>query len=302
MSKKSIYLIGILLTILIGTYLNYIYCCDIHELLVEEVEEVPMKVPTKNEFRILDANGTLSVTENDNFNFELSSATLLRPISDKVGNAVNQVVQYFNDNPEKELTITGYYKSDENNNSAYPNLGLARASAIKNYFVQRGMPSRHISTRGQQMNEIIADDNSILYGPDAFSVDLLSSSEILKEEMDAIADEIKGKPLLLYFETGAATLTLTPEQRIKVEKIARYLDKVEESTCYIEGHTDNTGTPEGNMILGQERADFAKDYLIRNHIRKSKITALSKGQTEPISSNDTEEGRAQNRRIVVTIN
>lgn len=302
MSKKSIYLIGILLTIIVGAYLNYIYCCDVHEVMAEEVVEVPMKVPTKNEFQVTDPNGTLTVTKNDNFNFELSSATLLTPISNIVGDAVNEVVQYFNEHPDKELTITGYYRSDEDNNSAYPNLGIARASAIKNYFVAKGMPSRHISTRGERLDDMIEDENSILYGPDAFEVGLLSSSEILKEEMEAIAAEIKGKPLLLYFETGAATVKLTPEQRAKVEKIARYLDKVEESTCYIEGHTDNTGTPEGNMVLGQERADFARDYLIRNHIRTSKITAISKGQTEPIASNDTDEGRAQNRRIVVTIN
>ena len=70
----------------------------------------------------------------------------------------------------------------------------------------------------------------------------------------------------------------------------------------IVGHTDNTGQRETNMRLGQERADFAKAYLMRNGIPENRINATSKGSDEPIASNATEEGKAKNRRTVITLN
>lgn len=68
------------------------------------------------------------------------------------------------------------------------------------------------------------------------------------------------------------------------------------------GHTDNTGNADKNMTLGQGRADFAKQYLIANGILGDNIEASSKGQTQPIADNNTEEGRTKNTRTVITIN
>ena len=301
MKNKTAYLLGILLTILLGTYLNYIYCCQGTDDVKEVSAPIPLIEPTKNALSISDVNG-LEVNESDNFNFNVSGSSIITPLSDSVKSAVDTVSTYFAAYPDRAINITGHYKGDEVNTTAFPNLGLARANAVKNYFVGNGVPSRHINTFGVLDNSFEPDADGVLYGPVSFEVNALSDEEALREEMEAIAAEIKGKPLMLYFETGAATLTLTPEQREKVAKIARYLDKVDESTCLIVGHTDNTGTAEGNLVLGQERADYARDYLVNNHIRASKVTSLSKGQTAPIAGNDTAEGRAQNRRIEVTIN
>ena len=77
---------------------------------------------------------------------------------------------------------------------------------------------------------------------------------------------------------------------------------MDDATCAVVGHTDNTGDAAMNMTLGQERADFAKSYLTTNGIPASKILATSQGPNEPIADNGTEEGKAKNRRTVVTIN
>ena len=107
---------------------------------------------------------------------------------------------------------------------------------------------------------------------------------------------------MLNFNTGQAAINLTPEQRQKVADISRYLDKVNDASCSVVGHTDNTGSRATNIQLGQERADFVKAYLTRNGILESKISATSQGPDSPIASNDTEEGRTKNRRTVVTLN
>jgi outer membrane protein OmpA-like peptidoglycan-associated protein len=302
MKKSTLYLLGILISIILGSYLNYIFCCNSTEIVLELEQQEANQLYTTNAFRLLDNSGGVVTKENDNFNFSLSESRVLLPISDNLNKAVSKSVSYFKNYPNDALSITGYYTSNEVNNSAYSNLGLARANAIKNYFVSKGLSSRHINTLGALNDKIVPSQDMILYGPNDFETISISDSEILAEEMNLIASEIKNKPLYLNFELAATTLKLTHEQRVKVEKIARYLDKVEDSKCTIVGHTDNTGNIESNVVLGQERADYARDYLVRNHISPLKITALSKGQSEPVESNDTEKGRAKNRRIVVTIN
>ena len=302
MKKSTLYLLGILISIILGSYLNYIFCCNSSETVLEPELQVGNQLYTTNAFKLLDKSGKVVIKENDNFNFSLSESKFLLPISDNLNKAISKSVSYFKNNPNAALSITGYYTNNEENNSAYSNLGLARANAIKNYFVSKGLSSRHINTYGVLNDKLVSNQEMILYGPNDFETISISDSEVLAEEMNLIASEIKNKPLYLNFELSATKLKLTPEQRVKVEKIARYLDMVEDSKCTIVGHTDNTGNLESNIVLGQERADYARDYLVRNHISPLKITALSKGQSEPIESNDTKEGRAKNRRIVVTIN
>ena len=70
----------------------------------------------------------------------------------------------------------------------------------------------------------------------------------------------------------------------------------------IEGHTDNVGTSAGNKELGLERAEQVKRYLYEQHqIPLHKMNVISYGEEKPVSPNNTREGRAQNRRVVVKV-
>jgi OOP family OmpA-OmpF porin len=68
-------------------------------------------------------------------------------------------------------------------------------------------------------------------------------------------------------------------------------------TVEIVGHTDNTGSEELNQKLSEKRANAVRDYFIANGIASDRLTARGMGEKDPIASNDTPEGRAQNRRI-----
>jgi len=148
-------------------------------------------------------------------------------------------------------------------------------------------------------NPLIAEDN-IYLGPVSYSLDAKSADA--DAELKALYDKIKANPLLLYFETGEASINLTPQQRQKVADISRYLDKVDGAKAIVTGHTDNVGQRSSNIDLGQGRADFAKNYLINNGIPEGKILATSEGPDSPLESNTTEEGRSKNRRTVITLN
>ncbi|MDO6595742.1 OmpA family protein [Oceanihabitans sp. 2_MG-2023] len=309
MSKKTSYLLGILLTIIIGTLLYWWLCCSCcnkesckNKKVTEStiVAKPNVSKTTLNSFSIKDGN--YAINSNDNFNFKDSNFKILEPVSEDLKNSVVQLKTYFNENPSKRVSITGYYTNGETNNSAYPNLGLARANAVKNYFVSQGISSKIIDTQGELKDSMVADENKVFFGPVDYKISAKEEGDTSAEDaLKADCASLKANPLVLYFNTGEAQINLTLEQRKKIAAISRCVDKLGVKVQVV-GHTDNTGVAAKNITLGQNRANFAKDYLIQNGILSTNIEALSQGPNEPIADNATEEGRAKNRRTVVTIN
>lgn len=110
----------------------------------------------------------------------------------------------------------------------------------------------------------------------------------------AVADEFISYDIT--FDVGKATLKESSNTEI-ARIVALMIDNP--SLKYeVQGHTDNTGSASGNMALSKKRAQAVVDKLVSLGIPKDRLTAVGKGQTEPIADNDTEEGRAKNRRVV----
>lgn len=109
---------------------------------------------------------------------------------------------------------------------------------------------------------------------------------------------LKETPLVLSgitFEFDSANLT--PEALPILDDVIASLMYYPEVEVEIQGHTDNYGTDEYNLKLSQERADSVKEYLVRNGIAEYRLTTSGWGESKPVATNDTDEGRAQNRRI-----
>ena len=256
-------------------------------------------VPKATSYPFAFSDGDFTYSTNDNFNFNVSSSNYLEPLSQKVRDGIIPGLKnYMTENQNKVINITGYFKSDEANNSAFPNLGLARANAVKNYFVSQEIPSSQINTMGKLMDDMVPEGNKYM-GPVAYSIDEIAANA--EDEIKALYEKIESDPLVLYFDTAQTTINPSIEQRQKFADIVRYLDKVPKAKSEIVGYTDNQGKRSTNKRIGQERADFAKVYLIQNGIAENRIKTDSKGHRDPIASNDTEEGRAKNRRTVISI-
>ncbi|UOB19206.1 OmpA family protein [Abyssalbus ytuae] len=298
MTKKILCLLGIFLAIIIGTFLYCDTCCDSCSLMLDG-----SGTTATGPLYIKDEDGTFEYTSNDNFNFTHSDYEILTPVSYEVEDGVSKLFAYLGVYPSKIIDITGYYSSDETNNSAFPNLGFARAAALKNYLVSKGISSKQINIKGR-LKDDLENKNGTLFGPLGFRVRTPSKLFLIKQEQDvkALRDKLKESPIILYFEPAQAKIDLTEKQRQEIADISVYLDKVDGAVCIITGHTDNTGGRATNMRLGQNRADFVKNYLIRNGIPPEKINATSEGPDSPIADNSTEDGRAENRRTVITIN
>ena len=99
----------------------------------------------------------------------------------------------------------------------------------------------------------------------------------------------------LTFETGKATLK--PESQEQLKNIAEILKAYPKVTLKIGGYTDNTGDPQANLKLSQQRADTVMADLVKLGVNASRLKAEGYGKEHPVADNSTEEGRAKNRRI-----
>jgi OOP family OmpA-OmpF porin len=94
---------------------------------------------------------------------------------------------------------------------------------------------------------------------------------------------------------------LKPEGKATLDKIARDLGKIKFEVIIAVGNTDSVGSDAYNMALGQRRAQSVKAYLVSKGVDGSRIYTESKGKSNPVASNATEEGRAKNRRTDIEV-
>ncbi len=98
----------------------------------------------------------------------------------------------------------------------------------------------------------------------------------------------------VLFETGSAALK--QESQFELNQLLRLLQNNSTLKIQINGHTDNVGSDENNLVLSSNRAKAVQDFLIKNGISASRLSYKGFGETKPIDSNDTDWGRQNNRR------
>lgn len=103
----------------------------------------------------------------------------------------------------------------------------------------------------------------------------------------------------LEFLTGKSVIV--EESKPSLIELAGLLKKKSEWKLQIAGHTDNVGKAQSNLVLSKKRAEAVRDFLVEQGIESDRMNVLYFGQTQPIDTNDTPEGRQRNRRVEMTI-
>lgn len=106
-----------------------------------------------------------------------------------------------------------------------------------------------------------------------------------------------GQVLLFKFNS----YSIIPDSIDALEGIYEILKGYPEAKVIVTGHTDSVGSAEFNMALSEMRAQTVVNYLIKRGLDPNQFTAIGKGETEPVASNNTEDGRKANRRVTFTI-
>ena len=94
---------------------------------------------------------------------------------------------------------------------------------------------------------------------------------------------------------------LQPQFYPVLDNVANTLTQYNQTVIEVAGHTDNVGTDAYNQTLSQQRANSVASYLTGKGVMQQRMIVVGAGEAHPISSNDTDAGRAQNRRVEITI-
>ena len=119
--------------------------------------------------------------------------------------------------------------------------------------------------------------------------------EIKKEEQEVLNTAFSS----LEFETGKSVIKQV--SYASLDRLAELLLKKSDWKLQLSGHTDNVGKPESNMTLSKDRTLAVKNYLVKKGVPAERIKPEWYGQTRPIESNNTPEGRQTNRRVEIAI-
>jgi len=113
-------------------------------------------------------------------------------------------------------------------------------------------------------------------------------------------DEIMlNMPSKVTFDVDSAIVN--PQFQPTLNEVSRVLSQYEKTFVDVIGHTDSTGSDAYNMTLSQRRADSVATYLSSNGVLRARIATQGMGESQPIASNDSETGRAQNRRVEIKL-
>ncbi|MEP0714244.1 OmpA family protein [Algoriphagus sp.] len=169
---------------------------------------------------------------------------------------------------------------------------------------------------GGALGGLIAGDGNTAIGVLIGSAIGGSAGAVIGNEMDKAADELQedlegaevervGEGIKITFDSGLMfdvdKSELSEISKQNLAELAETLKKYEETNILIEGHTDNTGAEDYNMDLSRRRAYSVEDFLTSNGIAKKRMEITAYGEVQPTASNDTEDGRQQNRRVEVAI-
>jgi len=157
----------------------------------------------------------------------------------------------------------------------------------------------------EQMDELLetmASGGATPRGPEPIGPNSVSINNLFsRDEADVLQENNRTILRLvgLEFPPGSATL---PENNSAVQKLRDALNLYPNSYITIEGHTDSQGETDQNRRLSQSRAEALRGYVVNDiGISQSRVTAIGKGESQPIASNETMAGRTANRRIDVVI-
>jgi len=130
------------------------------------------------------------------------------------------------------------------------------------------------------------------------------AAEMRRDLQGARVDRI-GEGIKITFESGLLfdvdKWTLRDASKENLAKLAKILNKYRDTNVLIEGHTDSTGPEDHNLILSRHRAESVSFYLAELEVSSGRFSMMGYGDSQPIATNDTPEGRQQNRRVDIAI-
>lgn len=203
---------------------------------------------------------------------------------------LDDLATYLINNPQRQVKIYGHYRPSEAKlkSGLFENIGLARANAIRQQLISRGIEEERMAldyeqTKGEILGRPISFELSgDTKDDDTYKRVLFTFKDMTFSNANFAIDSEKFRPsgqFIIYADSLQTFLSENPSQSVRIV-----------------GHTDDDGNPGYNEALGRKRANSAKAFLKKMGI-KNKILISSKGESQPVAPNTTEANKQKNRRV-----
>jgi len=280
---------------------RWYYVCKIHQLCgpATDVELITGDEPATTS---LNSGNETILSDHELFKFSLGDNSPRLTKDNKL--FLDKTADFLKAREDKGLTITGNYLAKEKDinieYSYYENIGLARAATIRELLEERGINENRIGLNynmvdKERLNNPLAFDifdNSAdgipsTYGDDAGGARELARMKFTFHDMTFIDDN---------FEVDSDIFKPKSQCKLYADSVKIYLAENKGKSLTIVGHTDSQASNDYNQDLGQRRAENAKKYFEELGV-KAEINAVSMGETQPVATNKTPQGRQKNRRV-----
>lgn len=140
-----------------------------------------------------------------------------------------------------------------------------------------------------------------MFHSENFDIPQTTSYQEVTKDIDLMSVAVGAKIILrnVFFDFDKATLR--PLSKTELDKLIAFMNDYPSVKIEISGHTDSKGSDAYNLKLSDDRSQSVVNYLVKNGIANERLTFKGYGETQPIATNDTDEGRQQNRRVEAKI-
>jgi OmpA-OmpF porin, OOP family len=286
---------GFLILLIWAIPCRYWYVCKIkHHCYSRLIEPTDMQLQRAMDLA-LEREGEILTGNREQFHF--GPGAVEAELTADNESFLDQLAARMKQEPGGRLMLTGATRPSEAGQTVgfYENLGLARAAWIRTRLVGRGVPEAHIG-----LNHLSAESDALSY-PLRFSMYSENATTDKAATASATAFTITNMAFSgANFASNSAVFQPNPGFIAYADSVSAYLGLHPDNYLIITGHTDSRGDKASNQLLGQRRADAVREWLTNRGV-KARIETRSAGQTEPIADNDSEDGRARNRRVHLQI-
>lgn len=230
--------------------------------------------------------------------FEKSSDLL---IIDDV--ATQRLVDFANHlkNSGQVLVLTGHYSPFERNDTPHFNLGLARASAVKDFLLYQEVPANQIIIQSFENDHLQFANNLLMEGVHFKMENEYRGKSGMKAQKTSLDQTIEIRPLNLYYNNNEDIVMSSPELQSYLADLKKYLRYNVGSRVRVTGHMDKLESASNQSELSKNRAESVKQLMVTSGIPAKLIITDHKGDSAPIGTNGTPTGRKKNRRVEVRI-
>ena len=285
-----------------------------------------MQIGKNGDGQYSDKNKSVQTDGNGAGQYEDDKVTIQRD-EDGAGQYINKVTgvtlqvdkdgagQYIDEKNDLSIQVnkdgTGLYTNKKNNVTIYVNENDVRYVSTNIEMVNNGDGSGTYTDKSK--NLVIENDGKgkakITFNGQTTEVDakpLEKPGKLAKLEMVPPVPSIEANSLLIaldsevLFDVNKYDVRVHPEAEEVLKNLAIVLKEMDVKNFEIDGHTDSDGSEEYNQVLSEKRANSVKNFLVSQGVT-AEITTKGYGESKPVASNDTAEGKQKNRRVEIII-